>query len=291
MKNKNNANNINVIANPKHRHKDKVYANIKADIIRCVLKPGEAISEAKLASNYNVGKAPIRDALSRLCHENLIISQPRKGHIITPITIRDVIDTFEVRMCLEPMAARMAAGKVDEELLLRAANACETPIAKTVSGNISKFLSSNTELHCLIAQYSGNQRLTKQISSLLEDAERVRYIIAGSVTSRPESIADHAKLVEALIDGNGEEAARISKRHIQHGWRLIMGSLLSKFEFMDHNLGNLTDDHQPFNLFHQDFSVSNLANISGDSIFKLVNNFDDNETSPDLENNEDDFKN
>ncbi|HIP22284.1 MAG TPA: GntR family transcriptional regulator, partial [Rhodobacteraceae bacterium] len=47
-------------------NKDKIYSVIKADIIRCALEPGSAISEAKLAARYAVGKAPVRDALARL---------------------------------------------------------------------------------------------------------------------------------------------------------------------------------------------------------------------------------
>jgi DNA-binding GntR family transcriptional regulator len=268
--------NINkAVTNTEPRHKDRVYANLKRDIIRCKLRPGTAVSEAKLAALYNVGKAPIRDALARLCHEHLVVSQPRKGHTITPITIRDVIDIFEVRMCLEPLGARMAAGNVDEDVIRRAASACEVPITSDDSSGIDNFLSSNSEFHCLIARYSGNQRLAKQITHLLEDTERVRYINAGFVTARAESISEHSELVEALIAGNGDEAAILSKRHIQRGWRMVMGSLLSKFKFMDQNLGSSGEDALADNLLQQDYPTDAARNESSENIFKLIDSIGD----------------
>lgn len=257
------------------RHKDRVYANLKTDIIRCNLKPGTAVSEAKLAALYNVGKAPIRDALSRLCHENLIVSQPRKGHVITPITIRDVIDLYEVRMFLEPMAARMAAGKVDEEILQRAADACEAPFSSDDPAGIAEFLSNNSEFHCTIARYSGNMRLAKQISNLLEDAERVRHIMAGFEMPLPEVIGEHAALVEALIAGNEEEAWSLSKRHIQRGWKMVMSSLLGKFQLMDHNLGGSGEDSHPENLLYQNIQDDVSPDESGENILKLINSLGD----------------
>jgi len=218
-------------------HKDKVFAQIKEDIIRCYLKPGSAVSEAKLAARYSVGKAPVRDALTRLGHEGFVISQARIGHLIAPITIRDVIDLYGVRMALEPAAARLAAGQVDAARLKKCAKACELPVDENDPESIASFLRANTNFHRMIAQASGNRRLAKQISNLLDDTERVRYVMIGSSSPQSETIVEHNALVDALVDGDKEGAERLAKAHVQRGWRMVLSSLLTQFRFMDLNIG------------------------------------------------------
>ncbi len=245
-------------------NKDKIYSQIKMDIIRCILKPGSAISEAKLAMRYNVGKAPVRDALARLGHEGFVISQARKGHLVAPITIQDVIDLYGVRMALEPVAARLAAGRVDEDHLRQAARACEIAVDESDPGSVSRFLRANSEFHKSIASASGNRRLAKQISDLLDDTERVRQVMIGTTGSRKEAITEHEALVEALVVGDKAEAESMTKTHIQRGWRMVLSSLLSQFRFMDLNIGGPLEETSAEILLHGDISgaVSGSTNSS-----------------------------
>lgn len=223
-------------------NKDKVYSAIRSDIISCVLKPGSAVSEAKLAARYNVGKASVRDALSRLGHEGLVISQARKSHVIAPITIQDVIDLFGVRLALEPVAARLAAGRVDEVRLRKSAKACENAVVKSGRENISRFLRANSEFHRTIAAASGNRRMAKQISDLLDETERVRHILIASADSKVETISEHEALVDALVSGDRDKAEHLARLHIQRGWRMALSSLLSQFRHMDLNTEGPLDE-------------------------------------------------
>jgi DNA-binding GntR family transcriptional regulator len=82
---------------------------LRADIISCVLRPGQQVVQSKLADKYQIGTTPIRDALHRLALENLVQPVPRSGYVITPITLSDIQEQFELRYLLESFAARMAA--------------------------------------------------------------------------------------------------------------------------------------------------------------------------------------
>ena len=255
--------------------KDQIYFALKADIVRCNLKPGTAVSEAKLAARYEVGKAPIRDALARLGHEGLVISQARKGRVIAPITIRDVIDLYGVRMALEPVAARLAAGKVDEARLRQAAGACDLPVSGRDPDGISNFLSANSEFHRSIARASGNRRLAKHISNLLDETERVRHVMMVSTASRRDAISEHVGLVEALVSGNRDKAEKLAKDHIQRGWRMVLSSLLSQFQFMDLNIGGPLDDVSSEVLHQNEYSGSFEEYEENADLAKLVSDLGD----------------
>src|SRR3970040_1475183 len=89
---------------------DRAYERIRHDIISCLLAPGTEISEAQLCSHYKIGKPPVRMALNRLAHDGLVRAIPRRGYRVTPVTVKDVHDVFELRLMLEPPPARTAAG-------------------------------------------------------------------------------------------------------------------------------------------------------------------------------------
>ena len=235
-------------------HKDKAYADIRSDIICCVLKPGSAVSEAKLAAHYNVGKASVRDALSRLGHERLVLSQARRKHVVAPITIQDVIDLFGVRLALEPVAARLAAGKVDEARLREKAKACEFSLDEKDPNYVSRFLRANSDFHRTIATASGNRRMAKQISDLLDETERVRHILISSTASKKETISEHDSLVDALVTGDKETAESLAKNHIERGWQMALSSLLSKFRLMDLNIEGPLDESTASHLIDANFS-------------------------------------
>ena len=104
---------------------DRAYERLKHDVITCVLAPGTEVSEPQLCLNYRLGKAPVRMALIRLAHDGLVRAIPRRGYLISPVTLKDIQDIFELRLMLEPRAARMAAGNIDA----RRARALETAAA------------------------------------------------------------------------------------------------------------------------------------------------------------------
>src|SRR5690242_1927088 len=96
---------------------ERAYEQLRRDIISCSIAPGTEISEAQLCSQYELGKAAVRVALTRLSHDGLVRAIPRRGYMVVPVTLQDIQDVFELRLLLEPAAARLAAGKVSARQL------------------------------------------------------------------------------------------------------------------------------------------------------------------------------
>src|SRR5215475_2658555 len=103
---------------------DRAYERIRHDVISCTIAPGTEISEMQLCAQYKLGKAPVRMALNRLAHDGLVRAIPRRGYMVSPVTVRDINDVFELRLMLEPAAARMAAGRVDAARLQACDDVC-----------------------------------------------------------------------------------------------------------------------------------------------------------------------
>src|SRR5690606_24026674 len=82
-------------------------------IINCQLTPGEPISETELMKTVGASRTPIREALNKLEHENLVIIYPKRGVFVTGISIKDIIDIYTIREVVEPLAAKLATPIID----------------------------------------------------------------------------------------------------------------------------------------------------------------------------------
>jgi DNA-binding GntR family transcriptional regulator len=209
---------------------DQAYDRIKEDIVLCRFRPGADVTESGLAEHYDLGLAPIRAALSRLAQEGLVIVVPRRGYIVAPITIQNVKELFDLRLLLEPAAAKAAAGRVDVDLLRKTGSG---PYGKRGGAHDLLFLKDNRTFHIQIARAAGNQRMTRILESLFDEMERLLHL--GLFESDRESLridhemqrSQHEALVEALAAGNAAAAEKAAIQHVEHSRQLVMRALMN----------------------------------------------------------------
>jgi DNA-binding GntR family transcriptional regulator len=191
------------------------YAAIRHDILTCRLMPGRTVTEPELMARYRLGKNSCRIALTRLSHEKLVRSKPRKGYLIAPITVRDVEEVFALREQLEPMAARLAVGRVDTQLLRQLEAACRAPSAAPLPAQIDAFMEANKKFHLTIIEAAGNDRLRRTLSSLIDEMARLVALGFNVQGVKPEIKNDHSALIEAFEQGDAKKVESITRRHIE----------------------------------------------------------------------------
>ena len=206
---------------------DIAYRTIKDDIISCALQPGEEISESMLVTRYAMSKAPIRSALVRLRQEGLITSRGRQGNMVSPITLRDVKEIFQLRLVLEVTAIRLAAGKVDPQQIRRLNEAVQAGYTAGDKRSEAAYLRANREFHQYVAHCSGNQRLAALVTDLMEQHERIVHLGLALQSREHEFLHFHDDLVNALIEGDGDRAADLTEKALRGGQQKVMEALLS----------------------------------------------------------------
>src|SRR5262245_15095751 len=87
---------------------------IKHRIITCAFRPGEYINELQLSALLKIGRTPVHQALDRLMMEGMVEVIPRKGVIVKPVSLNEVLQIIEVRLINEPYGARLAADHADD---------------------------------------------------------------------------------------------------------------------------------------------------------------------------------
>ena len=204
---------------------DIAYWTIKDDIISCALQPGEDISEGVLAARYRLGKSPIRSAMMRLRQEGLVVSRGRQGNAVSAVTLRDVQEIFQLRLVLEVTAVRLAAGKVDAGRLRSLNEAAHATWSPGDEASESAYLRANRDLHRYVAESSGNQRLAALVVGLMEQHERIVRLGLSLQNREHEFHHFHDDLVDALIEGDGDRAARLTEAALRGGQRKVMEAL------------------------------------------------------------------
>ncbi len=203
-----------------------LYQQIRDKIVYGELQPGAILTEAGLADEYGVSKAPVREALVLLGHEGLVEPMPRVGHVVASFTVQDVLETFHLRSVLEAEAAGLAAERISREgiaTLLKIVDE-ESGLSKMAledgfdeRASDERAYALNTEFHHLIARASGNGRLADLIKQLVEDMQRML-----AYDPRPTTPRQHMAIVEALQHGDRASAEQAMKRHMEETKSLVL---------------------------------------------------------------------
>src|SRR5436309_6525740 len=93
--------------------RDAAYDAIKHRIITCEFRPGEYINELQLSSTLKIGRTPVHQALDRLMIEGMVDVIPRKGVIVRPVSLNEVLQIIETRLVNETYCSRLAAERAN----------------------------------------------------------------------------------------------------------------------------------------------------------------------------------
>jgi DNA-binding GntR family transcriptional regulator len=213
---------------PKSSLTDQAYELLKNDILTCRIMPGEQIAQAQLVERFGIGLSPVREALQRLAQEGYVQSIPRFGYLISPVTIADVQELFELRQILECAAVRLAVERGTEEDIRKLNNKADFTYVYHNHESYSDFLQRNNEFHRNIATLSGNQRLVDVISRVLGELLRLFHLGLDLRDSAEEMREEHVELVTALLERDGDLAEEIVQKQIIRSQERIIEALVQR---------------------------------------------------------------
>ncbi len=192
------------------------YAELKRRLLMGDFRLGQRLGETQLGDLLGVSRTPVRDALSRLHAEGLILRLQEGGYAPAAPDLTEIAEFYEVRRGLEVTAIarrhdRAALRAIGDEWA-----AMEPPTSDTECG--PDFVLLDERFHCDLARASGNRALTELLSKVNERIRFVRmhdFLTADRVT---KTIAEHQGIVDALLeagDGAGAVAERRLRNHLQ----------------------------------------------------------------------------
>jgi DNA-binding GntR family transcriptional regulator len=203
--------------------REKVYDELREDMISCRLAPGTEIRENDLAQRFGVSKSPVRDALMRLEREGLVITLPRQGYRVAPVSLADVQDMFHLRDALEQACMERIVRRAGDEQLAALDRFRRFDAAAWDGG----FVAYNREFHRALARTAGNPRMRDQLIDLIDQMERaVRLSVSSLKKGDPQSLVDeHAAIIDALQAREAARAQRLAGRHVAAAGKRVMKAM------------------------------------------------------------------
>jgi DNA-binding GntR family transcriptional regulator len=195
---------------------DKAYLAIRDKLIMLEISPGEPIDDDLLAKSLGMGRTPVREALKRLESDRLVVSYSRRGTFATGMDIADLAHVSEIRVQLEPLAARRAAERAPRatrtELADLAARVQEIDIARTGHAELMRW---DLTVHRAIYRAANNPHLEDVLIRYDNLATRIHCMFLDRLTTTDmHVVAEHVALLRAIAAGEADRADELAREHV-----------------------------------------------------------------------------
>lgn len=203
-----------------------VYEKIRDKIIACEYSPGTLLKEELLKVEYDVSRTPIREALARLENEGLIVIKPKKGILVTPITMEDVNEVFEIRELYELYAIREYGRLISFNTFRDFYD--RTMLADCSVADKKDFFLLDDQLHRTFLSPIRNIYIHRSYGTILAQNNRMRFITGLIDESRlNETKEEHVQLLRACMENNWVGAEKAMREHLRNSKATVFDYLLT----------------------------------------------------------------
>jgi DNA-binding GntR family transcriptional regulator len=203
-----------------HNLTQGAYEALRADLLACRVAPGSRLKIQELCQQHAVSLGAIREALSRLTSEGLVVAEPQRGFRAAPISRADLEDLTMVRIEVESLCLSRAIeiGTVDWEARLVAAfhRLSRTPerVASDPARSADDWAEAHAGFHSALVDGADSPWLLRLHGQLYAQSERYRRLSIPLGSMDRDVDGEHRKIMEAALARDAERANGLMRRHI-----------------------------------------------------------------------------
>jgi GntR family transcriptional regulator, carbon starvation induced regulator len=208
----------------------EVFGRLRADIISSRLRPGIKLRLEDLRRTYGVGFSPLREALSRLAENRLVVSIGQRGFRVPEVSVKDFMDIAMVRKEVEGYALRLAVRYGDDLWEARLAAASERFASlqrsgKTIAEDVWE--TRHRDFHVALVAACQSPWLLHLHGLLTDQFDRYRRLSANSRLPDAPRWLSHKGIMQAALARNVDKAVELLEDHVSEAARLIAAGLLA----------------------------------------------------------------
>lgn len=192
---------------------NQAYQFIRKKIERCEYAPNDMLSESLLREELGFSRTPVREAIGRLAQEGLVRVYPKRGIMVSAISIGDIHQIFEVRSLVEPYAIRAHHDRID---LAEIENFAEIFRAYDGGERCSDIYGVDDRFHAALISAMENDYLLELYDRIHVQSVRLRVLSGRFIESRiRDTMAEHARIAEACLARDWQGAALAMTEHLR----------------------------------------------------------------------------
>lgn len=191
--------------------KVQIADQLRRAIVTGRLRPGAVLVETALAEQLNVSRAPIREAVQMLENDGLVETVAYKGKRVKPLTVREVVETCEMRTMFEVAAARrILAHDTGVDTLWQP---CRVMAAAAAAGDREALVVADEAFHRMLIELSGHALLGQLWAGLYLRIHQIMSLRNDRDVNLADIAANHPPIVRALAARDGALAERLIAEH------------------------------------------------------------------------------
>lgn len=194
---------------------DQAYERLKHEIITCHYKPGECLNESQLSEALSIGRTPIHHAINKLQTQGLVEVLPRKGIVIRPVSLDEIMDINDIRLVNEVECVRLGAERIMDEEIAELDAILERSEAAAQKRDVKALMLLDRDFHGCLARASRNRILAEFLGLIHERSLRTWFISLNDAQHLKEVFDEHFLIVEALRTRNPDRAMAAMSAHLQ----------------------------------------------------------------------------
>lgn len=194
---------------------DRAYEIIKHNIITCAYRPGQYVNENIVCTDLNLSRTPVHNAFNRLQLEGLVEMIPRKGIIIKPVSIDEIMGVAEARRINETACAAFASERATKSQLQKMEDILATSEAAGRERDVETLMLCDRDFHSTIAAATHNMTLAEVSRQLQERSLRVWFISLTNAEQLQKVQEEHRAILDAIRSGDPEASRASMDMHIR----------------------------------------------------------------------------
>ena len=203
---------------------DLAYSGIIELVLNSELRPGERTSVNLLAARLDIGRTPVKEAITRLQTQGLLSVAGRSGTVVNRVDREQTQQLFALRRVLEDFAAESAVENVTQKQLSEIRR-CLQKLGR--SNTTAEFVRANVEFHSLIVAAAGNPFLIRFFSQLQIQLQIVTYLLRRGFDTKAAAARhrEHEIIVKALEKRDAKALKDALRTHVMTTERAILATL------------------------------------------------------------------
>jgi DNA-binding GntR family transcriptional regulator len=194
----------------------KAYHQLKRRIIDLRFRPGEILMAQSLAKELGISRTPVREALVRLQQEGFVEEAEGKKFKVSEITLKSVLELHEIRELMEGHAVKRVAKNRTREQVNELRALTKRMEEALGDRDPDRFFDADLEFHAKLIQFCGNRALQDLSVQLTEKIQRVRFLTLYVHRRLEETIDEHSKILDGIVDQDPRSAQKALNAHLQN---------------------------------------------------------------------------
>lgn len=204
------------------------YSQLRADLLACRLAPGQKLKIDELCQRLSAGSSAVREALSRLASEGLVLTEPQRGFRVMPLDLDELRDLTNTRCQIEELCIRdsIIHGDIEWETALIAAlhRLSRTPVQ--ADGDTKRYSEAfgvaHTMFHEALVGACASRWLLQVRQLLCTQHERYRWLSRPLAKAERDLDEEHSAIAWAALDRDADATVTLMTAHLQKTASIIL---------------------------------------------------------------------